>query len=121
MPPETTIEQQLQKTIEDQQKKNADLQKENADLKATAEALEQVNGDLTAKIEELSKAVPSELATEKKPEVPAGAFQVGKKSFKFITPVFLFGGNRIVAEEAIHDKALLESLVKKGCGVIQEL
>lgn len=140
--PETTIEQQLQQTIEGLQAQNAELkahlaertaevksalvdketaQKHLAEANETAKALEQVNEDLTAKIEELTKAAPAEAATEKKLEIPAGAFKVGKKSFRFITPAFHFEGNRIISEEAMQDKALLESLVEKGCGVIQEL
>ncbi|OLY92298.1 hypothetical protein SAMN05444008_11564 [Cnuella takakiae] len=101
---------------------NASLHAGNTELQSTNEALERVNEDLTEKIEELS--VPAAAAEAGKPEVlkvPEATFLVNKKKYAFIAPVFHFGGNRIVAETALADKALLEKLVAQGAGVIKEV
>jgi predicted nuclease with TOPRIM domain len=111
---EVTIEATLQATIEK-------LQTENVALKTENEALTAVNEELTAKLEELSKEpAKSEEAEEKKPEIPQDTFTVGKKKYRFITPVFVYNKQRITAEAAIKDNTLLAELVKIKSGFIQE-
>jgi hypothetical protein len=38
--------------------------------------------------------------------------------YKFNTPVFFYGGKKVLASQAINDTALLSELVAKGIGVI---
>lgn len=100
-----------------------DLQKENDDLKTELEMTKEVNQELTAKIEELSKTAPlgeagERAQAEETPVIPTSTFEVGGKNFKFITPVFVYGGKRVLASQAINDTALLTELVDKGVGVI---
>jgi hypothetical protein len=126
---EKSLEAVLQETVEKLQAENADLKLANASIKSENEALEQenealtaVNEELTAKVEELSKEpATSETAEEKKPEIPEETFAIGKKKYRFVTPVFVYNQQRIIAAAALKDSTLLAELVKIRSGFIQEV
>lgn len=95
------------------------------ELESEIEVVDEVNKELTANIEQLTSAKSSDLgnAGEKaqaaaKPVIPSESFEVNGTRYKFIAPVFIYGGKRIEAAKAINDTALLSELVAKGVGVI---
>lgn len=112
-----------EKTLEQLQQENADLSAKVSELETELDATKQVNDGLTAKIEELSSSKTLGEAGEKaqsqpKPVLPTDSFEVNGAKYKFIAPVFVYGGKRIEAQKAINDTDLLSELVSKGIGVI---
>jgi hypothetical protein len=94
-----------------------------AELEAENEVVNEVNKELSGKIEELSaKASLGEAGekaqAEEKPTLPTEPFTVDGNKYKFIAPVFVYGGKKVLASQAINDTALLSELVAKGIGVI---
>ncbi len=94
-----------------------------AELEAENEVLNNVNKELTLKIEELSNpktiAEAGNRAAEKRtPAMPVEQFEVGGNAYKFVCPVFMFKKNRVVAAEAIHNESLLAELVAAKVGAI---
>lgn len=103
-------------------KEVASLKAENEALKTENETLSAVNEELSAKVEELSKASAapkSEAAAEKKVTIPTATFKVAEKEYRFVSPVFFYKQQRITAEAALSDEALLAALVTMGSGAIK--
>jgi uncharacterized ParB-like nuclease family protein len=72
-----------------------------AELESEIDVVEDVNKELSEKIEELSKAAPATLgeAGEKaqaaaKPVLPVETFEVDGTKYKFTTPVFVLNGSK---------------------------
>lgn len=109
-----------------------ELNKKIADLDTENAVLVEVNKALTLKLEELgtsqtldprSQAIadePAKVNNKKPAELPALMFTVDGKSYKFISPVFMYQKKRIVAADAILDQELLNELVAAKIGVIKE-
>lgn len=111
------------KSLEQLQQENTDLQGKISDLETELELTKEVNAELSAKIEELSQKgtlgdAGEKAQAEAKPVLPTETFEVGGVKYKFISPVFVYGGKRIEAAKAITDSSLLSELVDKGVGVI---
>jgi predicted nuclease with TOPRIM domain len=107
-----------------------DLRNTIESLKADNANLDKVNDALNDKVEELTDELnmrknPGELLAEAKKReravLPTDVFEVRGSKKKFISPVFKFKGERIVAAEAINNPELLERLVDAGCGSIVDV
>jgi predicted nuclease with TOPRIM domain len=107
-----------------------DLRNTIESLKADNANLDKVNDALNDKVEELTDELnmrknPGELLAEAKKReraiLPTAVFEVNGIKKKFISPVFKFKGERIVAVEAINNPELLERLVDAGCGSIVDV
>ncbi|HEU4634345.1 MAG TPA: hypothetical protein VFS22_10185 [Flavisolibacter sp.] len=114
-----------EKTLEQLQQENADLQAEVASLKEEVETVNAVNEELQAKIEDLStgKSIGEEGEKAQKKEkavLPTETFTVDGQAYKFISPVFMYQKERIVAATALKDESLLAKLVAAKLGVIVE-
>lgn len=92
-------------------------------LRSENEVLVAVNDELTAKIEELSKA-PAQVASAsteiKALTLPKDTFEVDGVKYQFVSPVFMRQKQRVTAQEALKDSKLLEELVKAGSGSIKK-
>lgn len=112
-----------EKTLEQLQQENAELSSKVADLETELELTKEVNAELTAKVEELSVKgslgeAGEKAQAEEKPVLPAESFTVDGVKYKFNTPVFVYGGKKVLSSQAILDTALLSELVARGIGVI---
>ena len=114
--------QETQKEANDLEAKLAQITK----LGDENEALTVVNEKLQEKIVELSgpKNIPdaAKKAEQVKPLVlPKEEFESGGEKYVFISPVFTFKRQRIVAEEALLDQDLLDELVNSKVGCIKKV
>lgn len=92
----------LQEDLASAEASKAALQKENAALKKFAK--------------------PEKADANPKAELPAKAFEVGGKKYKFLIPVFNVPGfGETTAKEALVQKDVLEYLVKEQSSVIEEV
>lgn len=113
---------QAEARISESEERHA-LREENSKLRT-------INDDLTAKIEYLSDEldkrknpgeVLNEARTKEKAVLPSNTFEVYGVTKKFISPVFTYKGNRLVAAEAMNNQELLKELVDAKCGSIVDV
>jgi predicted nuclease with TOPRIM domain len=113
--------EQLTTENEELKKVNENLASENQSLKEEVETVTAVNDELQLKVEELSTIAPSEptaKSSESKPVLPTSTFEVHGETYRFISPVFMYKGQRFTAEAALQDYCLLAQLVDAQSGCI---
>jgi DNA repair exonuclease SbcCD ATPase subunit len=102
------------------EEKTENLSKENNDLVA-------VNESLNAQVEALSKKIEKkktvadvikEVKEKSTPKLPTEPFEVGGEKYRFISRVFMYKGQRIVAADAMNNQDILEDLVAAKVGAI---
>ena len=96
-----------------------------AELEARIEALEAHISDQQSEIESLREDKTGRsvsVATKKeRPELPKDTFTVSKKTYQFAAFAFILDGEKILAKDALKDKALLKQLVESGSSVVKEV
>jgi len=105
--------------VADSTKEIKALQEQNANLIERVETLET---QLEA-LEEVANAAPTSSVSVapkvevKKPEIPKPT-KVGGKQVTFKVPAFRLGGEKVLAEDAVKDKAMMEKIVKDFPGLV---
>lgn len=85
-------------------------------VESSNQALSEQNQALIEQNNALKEALATKnsvsLEAAKKPEIPAAAVKVDKKSYQFLVPVFELLGKTYTAEEAATDETILAAIVK---------
>jgi hypothetical protein len=84
--------------------------------------LSKENQELKAQVSKLSSTGAVEAAQQEGPKIPEDTFTVGGKKYKFTVPKFLHPEKgEMTALEALTDRTLLASLVKKESSILEEV
>lgn len=118
----------MQKTIEEKNDTIKSLRDEMDQCNAENAAISKVNDDLSKKIEELSgnnpadmKAASDKVKSNKPSATPVESFESGGDKFIFISPSFVFRGQKVLASEAMLNQALLDEIVSAKLGIIKKV
>lgn len=106
----------------DEKNKSAEdkLKEQNANLTQRVEMLEDKIEVLEEALNASAKGsitVEEEDVKKDPPKIPE-AVKVGKRKVVFTAPAFKHRGKKIIAEEAVKDKALMEELLEKYPGLL---
>ncbi|MEP7375530.1 MAG: hypothetical protein ABI675_19450 [Chitinophagaceae bacterium] len=113
--------------IQIQAEERRSYEKKSIELSDELAIVSKVNEELSITIENLTKQLDAkktiadaaqEIAEKKTPPIPTSSFTVDGKSYKFISPVFVYQKQRIVAADAINNQDLLNELVAAKVGSI---